>query len=226
MGPARPAQSIYRDGCEGGMDLGGLEVGYELLKRVVVVSVLAILVMFVALLAAIGAAVASRSLAPLAGFLAVVAAFYLYVALLEWRAFSIFHRGYGHGEFRLAKYLALASAVWTVAATAGLSAWVAWMDAAAGGDPSRLSIDPGLRLLAELASWLVGLVIAALWLKVYSRLAEASGVDYFRWVGYAGLASAVLSPVQPLSGLIAIVSLVLLYIAAREAAYRLQEARR
>ena len=140
----------------------------------------------------------------------------VYPQYLTWRSFKIIHRNFYRSEYKYATYLLffgmVAGPIVTVAAAVYILPLVAPQPAARPPEG-----DATLLLLVRLVSWLVGLVLAVIWYKVWSALEEDSGEGLFAGVAWVGVLSAFLSFVPLISGILGIVFLILLYLASDRA---------
>ena len=140
----------------------------------------------------------------------------VYPQYLTWRSFKIIHRNFQRSEYKYATYLLLfgmvAGPIVTVAAAVYILSLVASQPAARPPEG-----DSALQILVILVGWLLGLVFAVFWYKVWSALEEDLGEGLFAGVAWVGVLSAFLSFVPLVSGILGIVFFILLYLASDRA---------
>jgi hypothetical protein len=179
--------------------------GLEKLKFAVVLTLVLAVFIVVAFIVAIFVAVSARSPIPLAVAVLLLASL-AYPLWLMAGAYSKFHKAFPwRDSYRRAQLLSMVEAGLVVILPVVILIWVA-----AGWDPSP---NPLMRVLGHF----VGLGVAAVYARAHVDLAEDTSTIYFKYLAVAEILSALFSFIQELSLVIGLISLVLFFVAVREA---------
>nr|WP_287069457.1 hypothetical protein [Pyrobaculum sp.] len=183
---------------------------YELMKKGVVFG---FLVLILGVLFGMGAIFSPVGFAV---WLAALGLATVYPQYLIWRSFKIIHRNFQRSEYKYATYLLFFGMVAVPIVMTGAAVYILSLIASQTAAPPPGG-DPALQLLLTFVGWLLGLVYAVFWYKVWSALEEDSGESLFAGVAWVGVLSAFLSFWPLVSGILGIVFLILLYFASDRA---------